>query len=378
MKKEIYYFAFSILSIFLQGCEEENYPPIGMPKKSKDRVPQVCVEESGHNTYVINKNSVYAKKEVSQTEKPNYTGLPLKPAHLLFLDTSGYLQNSTFRVRSYKEPQVRIDKCPLKFPYPSDQGVALSQIMSYYYSSLAMGFSKNMDLYLKGQKVYIVTSSPITGWASQDNTIYLGITPKTKHDSGLDASILLNLISEANIYHGTRGNIYEDMALHHRDCRGEREMCCKTELGCSKAISIGLSLYFSSYFFQDAPTMGETYSNKITGMEDCKISRDLNQNRNLQISNAFNACDESGYVYPMATLYASIWWSVFQEISKNLPEKHDQLQVLYLKHIKEIKGNFTFEDSFNEIKSLDSKHFEFSFSKYFIHEFKKRAFSFQL
>ena len=355
---------------FLQACGNEFQ---SFDNHSGESLHNICVEKGGHNTYVIDKNSVYAKKEVSSLVGPDYNHLPLKPAHLLFLNTSGYLQNETFRILSYTGQQVSTTDCPLKFNYEEDHGVALSQLNSYYYSSLARQFSSQRKLFLLGQGIYIITQAPVTGWSSADNTIYLGRDPETEHDSGLDASILLGLIAEANIYYATQGAIYEDSQRHQRDCRGEQEMCCSSQRGCSKAISIGLSQYFVSYFFRDAPTIGETYSNDFTGIKDCGVSRSLKESQNLSLSEAFSACKERGYVYPMGTLYASIWWNIWQQILVEEPQKTDIFQDLYLEHLKGLRGGFDFFNALELIIDVDEQQFDSQFSSYFKDEFTRRG-----
>lgn len=357
--------------IFLQSCGE-GFVPINNGINSSSGL---CVEEGGHNTYVVNKNSVHSKGEISSLTGPDYKELGLKPVHLLFLGHSGWLENNTFRVLSYTGKQVNTTQCPLKFNYELDKGVTLSQVTSYYYSSLARQFSNEIELSLTGQGVYLITQAPVTGWSSKDNTIYLGVHQESQHDSGLDASIILNLVSEANIYYASRGNIYKDVEPNHRDCQDEKRMCCVDEEGCSKALTIGLSHYFSSYFFRKAPTVGESYSNKLTGIEDCGISRDLSKSKDLLISDAFNACEEKGYVYPMATVYASIWWNVLNKILDAEPQEAEPFQVFYLEHLKRLKGDFNFIDAFRSISELDAENFGSKFAPYFREEFIRRGIS---
>ena len=364
-----YTFCLLVMVIFLHGCGEFQALDTSNEKQSQG----ICVEEEGHNTYVVDKNSVYATKRVSSLQNPNYKDLPLEPVHLSFLDSSGYLKNDTFHVLSYTGQQVKTTNCPLKFGYEEDQGVALSQLMSYHYSSMARRFSLEQSLFVLGQGIYIITQAPLTGWSSEDNTIYLGVHAETLHDSALDASILLNLISEANIYYATQGAIYKETHHNHRDCMGEEQACCLGQEGCSKAITIGLSQYFSSYFFKEAPTVGETYSNRLTGIEDCGISRDLNVSRSVSMTTAFSACGQTGYVYPMATVYASIWWNVLQNLSNTQPESLERFQVFYLKHLKGLRGDFDFLDVFNSMKEIDNQEFGSAFTSYFRSEFTQRG-----
>ena len=363
---------FMVGMILFQNCEGEfkaikssNHPLI---TKSLN-----CLDETEHDDCVINKNSVYEKKEISSLAGPDYSGLLLKPVNLPFLDDSGKLQNNTFRVLSYTRQQVNTTHSPLRFSYESDNGVALSQVTSYYYSSLATQFSKKTNLSLTGYGLYIITQAPVTGWSAEDNTIYLGLNPNNQHDSSLDASILLNLLSEANIYYASQGAIYKETSENHKDCRGKEEMCCINEKGCSKALTMGLSLYFSSHFFKDSPTVGESYSNSLTGMEDCGISRSLNESRDVSISEAFNACWTKGYVYPMATVYASIWWNVHKEIRDNKPQKTKEFQTFYLEHLKRLKGSFNFMDAFHSIEELDTQDFDSTFAPYFKKELIRRG-----
>ena len=339
-----------------------------------------CVNDTQDRSYdacVVNKNSVYEKKEVSSLDGPDYEKMFLKAVSLPFLDDSGHLQDETFRVIPYTGPSLNIEDTPLRFEYESDGGVALSQITSYYYASLAREFSNQISLALLGQGVYLVTQAPQTGWSAEDNTIYLGRHPVTHHDSGLDGSLILGLVSEANIYYASQGEIYEELEGHHRDCQGREKMCCSSQLGCSKSITRGLSHYFTASFFEDAPTIGESYSNRLSGIEDCGVSRDLTKSRQLSLSEAFNACaQQKGYIYPMATFYASVWWNVFQEIKRSSPEKVDEFKVFYLEHLKGLRGNMNFVDAFGLIEEVDSKKF-YIFASYFKKEFTSRGLTLQ-
>ena len=111
--------------------------------------------------------------------------------------------------------------------------------------------------------------------------------------------------------------------------------------------------------------MGESFSNKITGMEDCGISRDLNESKDLSFSEAFHACEETGYIYPMGTVYASVWWNIYQEIQKKEPQELERFHVFYLEYLKQLKGSFDFIDAFQSIKKLDSQVFGSTFTPYF-------------
>ena len=439
-----------------------------------------CVAASGAHSCVVKKNLFYGKRQMMDSgdteefdgvteEMDNreglwsenlslidYRDLPLQAVHLPFLDDSNLLKNSTFQVLSYmRKPVYR--GTPLKFSYEPDNGVALSQVTSYYYSSLARSFSRDMDLSLVGKGLYIITQAPVTGWSSEDNTIYLGReglpdqslgsffqgqkgtvestggmmgeganrnpssnldeeeepieqnqnlpsdsdnsgiggdikTVSDPHESALDGGIILNLIAEANIYYATKGAINEEVESRHKTCQipvrahgGTQsdeieEACCVDKNGCSKAISMGLSLYFSSYFFQDAPTVGEVYSRQPTGMEDCGISRDLNKSKDVTIEEAFRACGDKGegYVYPMATVYASIWWNVRKEILNKAPEEVENFQRFYLEYLKELTGSLTFTDAYELIVELDAKSFGSKFTNYFNEEMKRRGVDFKL
>ena len=340
-----------------------------------------CLENFASHSCVIDKNSVYEKGETfSELDYPGYRDLLLKPVNLTLLDDSALLKNDTFQILSYTGDQVNVNG-PLKFSYESDNGVFLSQVTSYYYSSLAMGFSESTELFLTGKGLYIITQAPLTGWSSEDNTIYLGLEEgedeDMQHDSGLDGGILLNLVSEANIYYATKGSINRGLETKHRDCQGKNQMCCVDENGCSKAISIGLSMYFASHFFPQAPTVGESYNNSFTGVEDCGISRDLNVSKDILISEAFSACggNDEGYVYPMATVYASIWWNVRNKLLEEAPGETEDFQKFYLEHLKTLNGGLNFRDAYRLAEDTDSKSFESKFTSYIREEFIRRGFS---
>ena len=387
-KKHIFLFIFIMViigKVFLfQNCGKFEALDTGSLFMSSSQPQQInCLEKFPSYSCVVDKNSVYEKGKISETNNPDYTGLSLKPVKLTLLDDSGLLKNDTFQVLSYTGKQVRANG-PLKFSYELDNGVFLSQVTSYYYSSLAMGFSKSTELSLAGKGLYIITQAPVTGWSSEDNTIYLGLENEEdthrsdhQHDSGLDGGILLNLVSEANIYYTSKGAINKGLETKHRDCQNKKQMCCVDEKGCSKAMSMGLSMYFASYFFSLAPTVGESYNNSLTGVEDCGISRDLNASKDVLISEAFNACGENneGYVYPMATVYASIWWNVRHRLLREFPEEAENFQKFYLEHLKDLNGTLNFIDAYRLIGDLDSRDSGFQFTPYFREEFIRRGFS---
>ena len=337
-----------------------------------------CLENFPSHSCVIDKNSVYEKGKISETNNPDYTDLLLKAVRLTLLEGSSLLKNNTFQILSYTGTQVSVNG-PLKFSYESDNGVLLSQVTSYYYSTLAMVFSESTELSLAGKGLYIITQAPVTGWSSEDNTIYLGLETEggISHDSGLDGGILLNLVSEANIYYASRGAINRGLEQRHRDCQNKKQMCCTDEEGCSKAMSIGLSMYFASHFFPLAPTVGESYNNSLTGVEDCGISRDLKASKDVLISEAFGVCgeDNEGYVYPMATVYASVWWNVRERILSEALEEAENFQKFYLEHIKDLNGNLNFTEAYGLIEDLDSRDFGSRFAPYFKEELNRRGLS---
>ena len=337
-----------------------------------------CLYNLSSHSCVIDKNSVYEKGKISETNSPDYRGLLLKAVKLNLLDDSGLLRNDTFQVLSYTGTQVSVNG-PLKFSYESDNGVLLSQVTSYYYSTLAMGFSQSTRLSLTGKGLTIITQAPVTGWSSEDNTIYLGLETEggSQHDSGLDGGILLNLVSRANIHYASRGAINRGLEQRHRDCQNKKQMCCTDEEGCSKAMSIGLSMYFASHFFPLAPTVGESYNNSLTGVEDCGVSRDLNVSKDVLISEAFGVCgeDSEGYVYPMATVYASVWWNVREKVLNEALEEAENFQKFYLEHIKDLNGNLNFTEAYGLIEDLDSRDFGSRFAPYFKEELNRRGLS---
>ncbi len=370
--------------VFLfQNCGKFEALDSDSPFRSSVLSQQVsCLENFLSYSCVVDKNSVYEKGGISETNNPAYTGLLLKPVILTLLDDSGLLKNDTFQILSYTGKQVNVHG-PLKFSYELDNGVFLSQVTSYYYSSLAMGFSESTELFLASKGLYIITQAPVTGWSSEDNTIYLGLENDeethqiNQHDSGLDGSILLNLVSEANIYYASKGAINRGLETKHRNCQNKEQMCCVDENGCSKAMSIGLSMYFASYFFSLAPTVGESYNNSLTGVEDCGISRDLNVSKDILISEVFGVCGEGneGYVYPVATVYASIWWNVRNKLLNEALDEAENFQKFYLEHLKDLNGNLNFIDAYRLIGELDSRDFGSQFTPYFREEFIRRGFS---
>ena len=95
----------------------------------------------------------------------------------------------------------------------------------------------------------------------------------------------------------------------------------------------------------------------------------------MTIEEAFRSCGDNGqgYVYPMATVYASIWWNVRKEILNKSPEEVENFQRFYLEYIKGLTGSLTFIDAYELIVELDTKSFGFKFTNYFREEMSRRG-----
>jgi len=140
----------------------------------------------------------------------------------------------------------------------SDENYSIiAHLMSYHWSQAVMEHFRaaGASSYIEDNGLTIDTEAVVTGFSSANKTIYLQAGTEASAPA-LDASVLVHLMGEAALYFASQGKIY-DLArdTRHVDCgtpggpvyAGD---CCASEIGCSKALSAGLSDYLVSVIFE--------------------------------------------------------------------------------------------------------------------------------
>ena len=138
------------------------------------------------------------------------------------------------------------------------------------------------------------------------------------------------------------------LSLKQDLCEGTPTVvCCTGPDGCFDAIHKGQAVFHTLIILPPALSApdsfnfrGETTS-PFFDNSGCHISRSVELNRNLTVEEAFNcetAENTRGQTFNMGSLYASIWWEIYnhEETSK------EDINTLFLEHLPVILLSDTF------------------------------------
>ncbi len=376
-------------SLFFQNCGNQFAVNEDMQSlfKANDKIDANCLDSSEYDACIFYKSPVVHKGDVLAVNERWETELPKWQHYGVTLPrslSSSYFTNGTIEVLS--EQRIGAQEVEnYQVAYSKDNQVAISEAMSYYWgSTLINHFRKTAGYtYLDNKNVRIVPDSSITGFSSETNTIYLGETEQTSGLSvSFDASVLMHLMGEANIYHATNGAVY-DLSVDdkHLDCgitgfEVYKKDCCASRFGCSKAVTSGLSDYLVSVVFPSFPAIGEALSNSVYGIEFCDINRNPDRNRVLNVKQAYGACADDGrpgQVYAMGSFYASIWYSVRTKVFEADGARGIRdLDRLYMELLKELTPDDDFLTVLDKIRTVDASISEGWLTSFFEVEYQSR------
>lgn len=309
------------------------------------------------------------------------------------LDASGFLQNKSFQVLSAKYPRATAQEKNWKFKY-SENDRRLAQVSAYFWLNRATLVLQQRSgvFYAAEKQMVVVTDAPATGWSMSQNAIYLQDSSSDYH-TAFDAGILIHMLGRANLDYATQGQLLNvDYSADHNPCGPTQDNqhpagCCKSALGCSRAIQNGVSDYFVALVFLDSPGLGEYWTNRLEGLSFCGVSRNLNLSRDLNSETAFLACKEvgwsdsqnsfhgnSGVVEVMGGVYASIWWNVRAQVAAFGAGRVADLDRLFMLHLRDIRPTDNFQTILTEnILILDQKEFGGFFKDFFEKEYHNKG-----
>lgn len=253
--------------------------------------------------------------------------------------------------------------------------LALRSIASRVPKKVAV-ISTSSTLRRKNITVYI--DDTFGGWAPAKNSIHL------KNDEGgnrmaWSADLAIHFLGLANLYYASGGaisNLGATTENKHRDCGLKANGCCKTQVGCARAIASGVGDYFAAMIFPTQPTVGETWVNTTAGLGFCGQSRNLNQAASCTSLVAFNACAStgtSGEVSVMGSIYASIWWKVRTAAGAQNAKGASDIDTLFMHHLALLTGGDDFQSALSKIKSVDQRLMNGAYGSLFQTEFAARG-----
>jgi hypothetical protein len=379
-----------VLSLGFQNCG--GYKPsaawiaslsqaVSLDLASSGQLIDDCMDRQGVDACLFLKSPVTQKGSALESGTGELTSLQRYAVRLPALDGSGFLRNASFSVQGPAAEKISLENGSWKFPV-GDSALRLAHISAYYWLTMAAMAIKNRtgEFYAEGRNIKVVVNDDKTGWSSSDNSIRLEVSADGR-PIAFDAGVMIHLLAQANLHYATLGKI-DDMGndTHHMDCGptgGEtyQNDCCQTKDGCSRAVAAGASDYLVALMFPDAPTVGEYWANRGSGLGFCNISRDLRMNANLSASEAFGACRDfgvAGEIYNMGTLYASIWWEIRKQLKQD-PAATLQFDQLYMRHLSALDGADTITTAVSKAKQIDARDFAGRFTQLFDAEIGRRG-----
>jgi hypothetical protein len=175
----------------------------------------------------------------------------------------------------------------------------------------------------------------------------------------IDRSIQAHELGHANLFYlaGHTGVSDSNETVTPQGSHG-----CKTPDGCLGAIHEGQADYLASMFFPSHPAVGDgvvgsSMSTPGQGLCSCGICRNPATNARPETYLTFeaaynNACGESaeGEIHLMGAAYASLWWKVRSDAALT-----DEVDRLFLAHLKYLPQNVTFIDTVDAVAAADSE-----------------------
>jgi Fungalysin metallopeptidase (M36) len=358
-------------------------PPAGVLTKD-------CMTNNTYNTCIFYKNPVAQNKGPLAsgpiTLNTDLSDLQIFGVNISGLDNSGFLQNTTFVI----DPTIRVNSEDIgfaadtgaalrattgsvnwKFEYAGDANHRVGQVMAYYWldTQRQLMASTTGGYYTSGKKVLVDTWNPGVDnnafWVMSGEQGYIVMGAVT--DAG--GAVLNPMSLSADVYAHEAGHGNLDYAMRSRTGGGR----CTSNVGCIGAIHEGQADYHAAILFAENPNIGETFFNNLSGLVSCNVSRDVRQNPNLTVTNAFNACgtatNRTGQPHIMGAVYASIWWQVRNLATSNKQE----VDTLFTEHLKSITSTDTFVNAYSRIIAADSVLYKGKYAKAFYDQFTSRG-----
>ena len=338
-----------------------------------------CLNNDEYDACIFLKNPVSQEKKTFAEIFPSNEELEtLQTLALNFNVTanSTELTNSTIDVKTASGNRLSSNNGKWKFRASNDPNDQLGQVMAHFWLTHAAfkTLSTTGTFWAIDKKIQVVLNDEFTGWSPSGNTIHLR-KPKNDGKISHNAGLMIYFLALANLHYATEGKFSQPPTAGHRSCGesiSKARHCCTAKNGCSMAIASGIADYFVATIFPESPTLGEAWVNRLSGLQACGLSRHLDENKDLNVDQAFAACTDSGgegYIYNMGTVYASIWWQVRNDASSLAAD----IDRLYQHHLKIITPADDFTSAFAKISQTDFELFSGKHTDLFRAEFERRG-----
>ncbi len=365
-------FVILILIISYQNCSQQFN--VNMDQASQFwSDTQACFSNSAANACIYDKSATATAQAAVDAGAANQ--YQKKAVKIIELNSATELASDSFIVRAGNKKAIPKNGS-WKFKFNEDMD-SLSQVNAYFYLTDFKNFVKSRTgvFHAENKSIKVNTSAGFTAWSEKINEIDLESHPD-KLPAATDASVVINLLAQANVYYANSGAAAVVSSTTTQKCTNKNGKlvfngCCTSNVGCALAISAGAADYLTAIYFSSNTAIGENWAQSSSGVATCGVSRDVSKNSGLKNTQAFAACmpyGGSGNIYAMGSLYASIWW----EARKKAPNKMG-FDTFFMRHLELITAEDTFTSIKSKLQSLDQSQFSSSYYSYLQSELSHRG-----
>jgi hypothetical protein len=321
-----------------------------------------CMTNPGYDACIFYKNPV-AQRGAPFNPATNYSSnMSAIQIYGVNLNTAT-LSTPSFRISmdGGRSVATRNPSGNWKFTYASDANHRVAQVMTFYWMREQQEVMKEISgrWYAEGKNVNAVAFTSTDGGANNNayfspvqNRIVMGffndagIYTGGEIEAALSADVTMHEMGHANWHHSNTARLGNEGALHVT-C-GNNNLCCTTNLGCTRAANEGQADIHAFLMFPDLPpATGESANNSLTGLVSCNIPRNplLNSDASPLRTNEtfYNACPQGsrGAIHVMGSLYATIWYDIITDPGV---QDRDEIAKIFTEHLPLIMNNHDFVD----------------------------------
>ncbi len=266
----------------------------------------------------------------------------------------------------------------------------LSQLASFYFTYITLEKLKMYDSkILKDYNLKINPLSRFTGLNHDSNTIYIGKKEGSSLTNGarFDPTILIHLIGTSVIRNVQKNPNPKDdeFMTNHVGCglkytRKFSFECCRSSIGCEKAIKFSLSDYLVKMILEKDVKIAQILLNDADGMKYCDLPRETKFNPEVTPEKVFNTCSDEnvskGHYRVMSIYFTSYLSGVLENIKKVDPLMVDEFNKVIVHSFKRLEVTDTFESFKEKLKeiALDITKSR-SFAELFVKEVEEDGFN---
>lgn len=330
-------------------------------------------------------NPVHQKGARLSGDPSNYTELASMQNYRVKIEgaqSNGTLRNANFRMVTLTGTNVQIANSDFNITLSEENLTNFLNAHTFFWLNYAVNKGTEIfgSIYAINREIQVFVTDQLTGWSSAANSLHFDV-PDNRYPAAMDSSLIAHHFAFANLHYAGNGAV-QNFHSHnkHKDCGTSSnrliDSCCSTYKGCSLAIASGTADYFQARVLGADSATGSLRANELNGLNQCGISRDLDELAPVSATDAYNACtvrNASGYINVMGAVYASIWWELRNSISNANPDETHPIDRLYQLHLPRITSDDDFVTVYSKIIQLDQEQYTGAHSSAIRTEFLRRG-----